>query len=956
MPVAGVRSSAMHAAVIGRDAELASIRAFVASVSKGASALVLEGEAGMGKTTLWRAGVEAAETAGLCVLRAQPAESETALSFSGLGDLLDPVLEDALAPLAAGQRSALSRALVLEEIKGLAPDAHAAGVAFLNALRGLASSRDLLVAVDDVQWLDAASSAALTYAARRLRSEHIGILLARRVGLASSLLAELRRSARGERHGEVDVGPLDLPALHQVVEVHVGVAFPRPLVAEVHQASGGNPFYALEIVRTLSRSGVTVEVGKPLPVPDSLRDLVHGRLLALPPESRDFLFAAAAHAHPTIAITEAASGVASGDGLAPALEAGVVELDGERIRFTHPLLAAGVYESAAPLRRVEVHRSLAELLEDPEARAWQLAAAADRPDETVASALENAAQHARARGAPRPAALLLDRSRELTPPDMSEEACARGIEAAYLHYVSGDSPRAEAQLREIVQQAAPGRVRARALMRLARVRAYEALPEAAELYLHAVDEAEGDAEILAVAHEGVAFCLWRLYERLDEVLQHADVAARLALELGNEALAGEAIATRLVAEMLLGRDTADATAERALALQPAAEELRVLAQPRSAIAMDYLGWRGEPNRARAEMIDLLRRASELGDESSPPYVLTHLSLVECELGELESARGRALEGQETAERSGQRAVLAFGLALEALTEAQRGDEERARSAARDALRLVPTVGRQAELVAMQALGHLELALENPSALVARLAPFLSFVRREAIVEPSAIRFVVDYIEGLVQLGRRDEAVGLLDWYEGNARRLHRAAAVAASMRCRGLLAAQARDLDGALAAFEEALAWHAQAELPLDRGRTLLAFGATQRRAKRRREARATLGGALAIFERIGAALWADRARAEVSRISGRAATPGALTPAEERVAALVAEGKTNREVAAALFLSERTVEGHLSRVFAKLGVRQRTEIAAVLAAGQTHGVGASNTGDAPVSAETVAP
>jgi DNA-binding CsgD family transcriptional regulator len=941
--------------IVGRDAELAVITDFVTRISDGATALLLEGEAGMGKTTLWSAGIAEAEGRGRRVLRALPAESETALSFSGLGDLLDGVLDEAVESLPGGQRSALLRALVLEETEGPPPDAHAVGVALLTVLRSLAYAGPLLVAVDDVQWLDAASAGALEYATRRLRAEPVGALLARRSGLESQLVDELCRSLDA-RFGEVTVGPLDPRSLHRAVAEHLGTTLPRPLLAEVHQSAGGNPFYALEIVRQLQRSGVSVEAGQPLPVPDSLHELVHGRLLALPTETRDLLLAAAAHAHPTLTITEAATGLSCAVGLMPALEARVVELDGERIRFTHPLLAAGANELADPARRREIHVRLAELLEDPEARAWQLAASVDRPDEEVAAALEEASAYARTRGAPRPAALLLDRSRELTLPDMPEEARRRGIEAAYLHYLSGDSPRAEAQLRDIVQQSTPGRAKGRALMRLARVRAYEALPEAVELYLQAVDEAEGDDEILAVAHEGVAFCLWRLYERLDEVLQHADVAAQLALELGNEPLAGEALATRLVAEMLLGRETADATAERALALQPAADELRVLAQPRSVIAMDYLGWSGDLNRAREELIALLQRAEELGDESSLPYTLAHLSLVECELAEFESARARALEGQEAAERSGQRAVLAFCLALEALIEAQRGDEERARSAAHDALGLGPeTVGRQSELVATHALGHLELALEKPSALVACVGPFLSFVRQESIVEPSAIRFTLDYIEALIELGRRGEAIELLDWYEGNARRLDRAAAVAASMRCRGLLAAQAGDLDAALAAYEEALEWHAKAELPLDRGRTLVGLGATQRRAKRRREARATLEAALALFEQIGAALWAERARSELKRISGRAVTPGALTPAEERVAALVAEGKTNREVAAALFLSERTVEGHLSRVFGKLGIRHRSEIGSALALSQTQVAPSPNTGDSPVSAETSA-
>jgi DNA-binding CsgD family transcriptional regulator len=223
-------------------------------------------------------------------------------------------------------------------------------------------------------------------------------------------------------------------------------------------------------------------------------------------------------------------------------------------------------------------------------------------------------------------------------------------------------------------------------------------------------------------------------------------------------------------------------------------------------------------------------------------------------------------------------------------------------------------------------------------------------------EPGATRFIPDQIEALIELGRCDEAVELLDWYEGNARRLERASALANCLRCRGLLAGQAGNLDDALAAYEEALAWHAKVELPLDRGRTLLALGGTQRRMKRRREARATLEEALSIFERIGAALWAERARAELKRISGRAATPGALTPAEERVAALVAEGKTNREVAAALFLSDRTVEGHLAHVFGKLGIRHRTEVAAALASRQTQGIAAPNTGESPVSAEPSAP
>jgi DNA-binding CsgD family transcriptional regulator len=940
-------------AVVGRDAELASVRDFVAGIVDGGSALVLEGEAGMGKTTLWRTAVEAGEDAGLCVLRAEPAESETTLSFSGLSDVLDPVLDEVLAPLPAAQRGALARALVLEEVEGPAPDAHAIGVALLNGLRGLCEARPLLLAIDDVQWLDAASASALSYATRRLRAERIGVLLARRSGLGSPLVDDLRRR-RGLHELRVDA--LDVTSLHQVVHAHLSVALPRPLLAEVHQASGGNPFFALEIVRTLARSGAAVEAGKPLPVPEALHDLVHGRLRALSTECRDFLAAAAAHAHPTISVTEEASGVDRAVGLLPALEARVVEAQRDEIRFTHPLLAAGALETVDPVRRTEIHARLAELLEDPEARAWQLAACSERPDGNIAAALEAAAAHARARGAPRPAALLLDRAGELTPPEQVDEAHRRAVDAAFLHYESGDSRRAEVRLREVIGQLPAGRRRARALMRLARVRSYQAQDEATDLFLQAIAEAGDDRETLAIAHEGVATCLFRRRERLVEAVDHADLAAELALELGDEALAAEALGSKLLPESLLGEESAGETVARALALQHAADDRRVLGQPLW-MASVYWWWTDDVERAREANRQALRRCRELGDESSAPYVLLLTAMIESLLGELDAGLRSAREGQELAEQSGQTMPLAYNLAIEGLVEAQRGRADGARSAARRALELVPeTAGRPAEIVAQTAIGHLELVLGDPDAACAALRPIVEFARLQRFGEPGATRFVVDHVEALIELGRADDALELLDWYEENARRLDRTSAIANCLRCRGLLSAQAGETESALRALEESLEWHSRVELPLDRGRTLLALGATQRRLKRRREARATLEEALGAFEGIGAALWAERARAELKRISGRAATPGELTPAEERVAALVAEGKTNREVAAALFLSERTVEGHLAHIFGKLGVRNRRQIASVLAPTQEHGVPGSNTGGGPVSPKASAP
>ena len=674
----------MSTGVVGRDTELASVRGFVSSISEGALALALEGEAGIGKTTLWQAGLDEAGDRAFRILVARPAESETALSFSGIGDLLDTVLDEALAALPAGQRRALSVALVLGEDEGPPPDPHAIGLALLNSFRALADERPIVVAIDDVQWLDPASAGGLAFAGRRLRSERIGLLFSRRAGLDSLLVEELRRGLPSDRVGNLEVGPLDAAALHHIVQSHLGLILPRPVLDEVRDVSGGNPFYALEIVRMLQRRGVAVDGGQPLPIPESLHELVHGRLTALPQASRDFLLAAAAHAHPTVAVTEAASGVDREAGLRPALEARVVELDKDRIRFTHPLLAAGAYETADRDRRHLVHARLAELLDDQEARAWQLAASIGSPDQVVADALEQAAEHARGRGALRPAALMLDRSSELTPPDRVDDVVRRAVGAAYLHFESGDSRRAEAQLRRVIAPLAAGPRRARAMLILARIRLYETPQEAADLFAQVVDEAADDRLTLAIAHEGAAACCLWMLERLDEVLRHLAIAVSLALELGDEALAADALLSRVSAEALLGRATTEATGEHAAALQDSVSDRRVLDQPLVALA-EYWKWADSHERAHAAVVDLMRRADELGDESALPWLLFLLADVERLLGNLETALARAREGSEAAEQAGQRLFARHNVALEGLVCAQLGRPDAARQAAHRAL-------------------------------------------------------------------------------------------------------------------------------------------------------------------------------------------------------------------------------------------------------------------------------
>ena len=680
---------------------------------------------------------------------------------------------------------------------------------------------------------------------------------------------------------------------------------------------------------------------------------MHGRLLALPSESRDFLLAAAAHAHPTISVVEAASGIDRSAGLLPALEARVVDADGDRLRFTHPLLAAGAYATSEQARRREVHARLADLLDDPEARAWQLAASVDSADDDVAEALEQAAVHAQRRGALRPAALMLDRASELTTSVRAEDAVRRAVDAAYLHFESGDSRHAETQLRSVIAPLEAGAQRARALAILARIRLYEAPSDAADLFAQVVEESGGDPRTLAVAHEGIASChIWR-FEGFRELLRHSEIALALADELGDEALVADALMAHLSAEALLGLPSATATAERAVAMQGSAADRRVLDQPLGSV-VEYWTWVDSHDRGRTALLDLLQRARDLGDENAPPWLLCLLGDIERISGRLETALVCARDGREAAEQSGQHLFATRNVALESLVLAELGRPDLARDAARRVLDANPD--NFALLVASAALGHLGLALGTPAETVAPLERCLAFVRLEEIVEPGAARFVIDLVEALIALDRSAEAVEVLDWYEHNALQLDRVSALASCLRCRGLLAAQAGDLDAAFAAFGGALSRHVAAEIPLDRARTLLALGVSQRRARRRREARATLESALSVFASIGAALWVERARGELRRISGRAPAAGTLTPAEERVAALVAEGKTNREVAAALFLSDRTVEGHLSRIFRKLGVRHRAELGRAISARQSQGIAGSNTGESPISTDSAPP
>jgi DNA-binding CsgD family transcriptional regulator len=912
--------------IVGRDEELAVVREFLAATERLPSALMIEGEAGIGKTTLWNAGLTAASEFGYRVLSARPAQAESQISYAGLADLLAPVLERVLDELPPPQRRALEIAMLLRDAEDGVPDQGAIAFALLGTLRAAAADAPLLIAIDDLQWLDAPSAFALRFAVRRLRADAVGLFVSvRRDGDSQVSLADLLPD---KRIRQIHVGALSLGALNHLIQARVDLVLPRPAIKRLHETSAGNPFFALELARALKERGGEPKPGEPLPVSGELRQLLRRRLAVLPQKTQRALLVAASVPRPRVALVAGATGEAARESLLRAAEAGIVELDGDEIRFIHPLFASAVYLEADANDRQTVHRNLAVIADDPEERAWHLAFSADERDAEVASALDEAAQIARARGAPQASAEFRERACHLTPENEPDAAQRRRLEAGTAYFEAGNIVRARAVLREAVETAHVGPQRAAALVRLAQVHHYAGDQRiAVDLFRESLADAAEDSAVRADAAEGLANSLFFLREDLAEALNHARFAAEIARRDGDRGQLAVALGTQGMIEAVLGRHDAEVTLQSALTLENYVRDVPFLRFPSFQLAVSRV-WGDEVAAARETLQRIEESEIARGNETSLPFVLAYRSLAEFLSGRWQEALRAAEAGADVARTAGQEIGLAFALSTRALAASGLGREREVRANASEALALAEQGSLFAASTSLWALALLELSLERPAEAHEHLASLVARVERAEIGEPGSIRFVTDDVEALVALGEQDAAVALLNRFEENARRLGRRSVLAATHRCRGLLAVGSGNDVDAFAAFAQALDERVSLQLPFERARTLLALGSAQRHARLRRAARETLEEAQRVFERLGAALWAERAGKELRRISGRAPSPDRLTAAETRVAELVAIGRTNRQVAEALHITQRTVEGTLSRVYTKLGVRSRSELA----------------------------
>jgi DNA-binding CsgD family transcriptional regulator len=923
------------AGVHGRAAELTRIGRFLDEAAHGPAALLIEGAAGIGKTTLWSAGIGLAARRGWTVLTARPVQSEAALSFSALGDLLEPVPPEALAGLPGPQRQALDVALLRAEPGPEPPDQRAVAVALLGVIRALADTAPVVVGVDDLPWLDRASAAVLQYALRRLTTQRAALLATIAPGAETPAgPAESPYRFVPGRSRSLEVGPLSAEALDAILRAKGGPPYSWPEVVEVHEASGGNPYLALELAAALGSRERRRGTGQPLPVPVSLLPLVQRRLQALSPAGRDVALVAAAAAGPTAGVVLAACGgdQRARDGLESAEAAGVLQVVDDRIRFAHPLLRSVHYSSATQRQRRRAHRCLAEVTTAAEGQVRHLALAAAGPDEPLAAKLTAAAEVACLRGAAVAGAELADLALRLTPPDRLAARVERLIDAGRLHLAAFDPAGARELLEEAIRVSEPGQLRAIALEHLAQVTGYlEGVGAALPLLRQALGEADDGTVLKALIHRDLCYVIAVSGESfVAATAEHFRAAFDIAERTGDDGLVSHLLTFQAVAEFVTGHGIRRDLIERALAGRR--RDARVPMEMRPRVVLSHVLRSGDDLRAaRALLTEEYAEATEQGAETDLPFVVMHLVELETWAGNFSLAADYAEHGYRVALAAGAPTPTACMHAARAIVGAFRGPLGEAREQAESAIESGLRSGvHYLALLGSHALGLVELVSGHPAAAHAILGMTTKAVAGREMVDPGwiALRPVPDDIEAMIRLGNLAAAEPLLASLEERAQRLDRAWALATAGRCRALLMSARGDHDAAFAAVREAFTAHERLEMPFELARTHLAAGDVARRARRKIAAREHVETAQAAFTRLGAAAWAQRAEADLARLGTSRAGGLDLTRAERQVAGLVAAGRTNREVAAELYMGVRTVEAHLSAIYRKLDVRSRSQLA----------------------------
>jgi DNA-binding CsgD family transcriptional regulator len=584
-------------------------------------------------------------------------------------------------------------------------------------------------------------------------------------------------------------------------------------------------------------------------------------------------------------------------------------------------------------QRRSLHRSIAEVLADPEERARHLALATAGPDAEVAAALDEASRVAAGRGAPDAAAEMCELARRLTPVDDAERARGRAVRAAWCHFAAGDLPLARTQLGEVVATSPPGPARAEVLRLLGELRYHHDFVEAVELLQQALAEVGDDDRLRAAIEIDLAFAIITTSGDTVAAGARAEAGVACAERCHDPGLLAAALAVAALVDFIAGHPGAEDRMARAVAMEDPHRQHVLFNHPSFLAGLVWM-WTERQADARSVFERLYRRALDEGEESALPGLGFFAACLACRMGDLDSAARYARSSVEASVNVGGDVSRGGGLTAQAMVAAHLGDVDAARAQAAEAADLFQ---RSASLVpvlwAVWMLGFVELSVGDPLEAHRVLDPISRLVTEYGLGEPALAPSIPDDIEALVGLGELDRAEALLGWLEERGQRLDRAWARATAGRGRALLRAAQGDLDGAVEAIEAALDQHDRIPLPLERGRTLLVKGQIERRRKHKATAKHAIEESLATFEAVGAALWAQRAKNELSRINIRPPAPLDLTATEAKVADLAAAGLSTKQVAERAFMNPRSVEGVLSRVYRKLGVASRAELANTMAA-----------------------
>ncbi|HEX9415357.1 MAG TPA: AAA family ATPase [Gaiellaceae bacterium] len=904
--------------IYGRDLERSRIGELLAGAHASRSAvLVITGEPGVGKSVLLEDAREQAR--GMRVLSGSGVESEAHLPFAALHQIVRPVLglvENLPHPQAAALRGALGLA------EGESDDRFLVSLAALSLLAEAAERQPLLCLVDDAHWLDDASAGALVFVARRLEAEGIVMLFAAREGED--------RGFEAPGLPQLRVGGLDPAAAGTLIDRQAGVVLSSEVRNRLVAETEGNPLALLELSSALSEAQLSgaEPVLAPIPVSARVERAFLARVRRLPEETQTLLLVAAADDTGELAtvLRAAAQLGAAGEALDAAEQAGLAQVRGSRLELRHPLVRSAVYQGATLSKRQAVHRALASVLDgeaEADRRAWHHAAASVEPDPSVVEELEQAAERARQRSGFAAASLAFERAAALTTDQHQQvrqltAAAENAWLAGRLDRALTLLERARPILSEPVERADIDRWRG--LIEMNRgmpADGYEVLVRAATEV--APIDGERALDLLNLAGTAAAYA----GDREGQVAV-AEEARSVAVE--------ESPFSRMLAGLLIGigahadGDFDTAVPKLRLALE-LVDELVGTGVAQTPLALLFAGraalYLGDDRAAYRAHHEAAARAREAGALGALTQILPILTTTEVWAGSWDSGSANASEGLRLGREIGQDHLLVQALVLLALIAALRGDEQECRRLAAESRELASArgLGVVAEIT-QWALTLLELGLGRAEEALARARD----ISNTLAVYWSAL----DRIEAAIRAGEHATARAWLESFQPWAESTAAPWADAVVLHCRALLSEGEEEAEQLFAA---ALAAHDQASRPFERARTQLAFGEFLRRSRRRVEAREHLRAALEGFETLGAALWAERARVEL-RASGQTArkrdpsTRGDLTAQELQIARFVSEGLSNREVAAQLFLSPRTIDFHLRNVYRKLGISSRTQLA----------------------------